>query len=492
MGGKVQSGRSDADRFRKLILLIGLEDSADDAARGGSFGFGKTAYIGASTVRTVAYYSVFEPSEDTEGVSARLFVASYFDTHEFQGESFTGRAWYGVPDDQGSVWPLVDDDAHELAELLGFDGRSAEETGASLMIIDSHLDLSKIRQGIEDYWWPRLLDTNLSVVLQDGSDEMAAPNPKSRADLAPFIRGYVLASNTEEHPTDGSEIVRSLSPIDDKQLGRWAAVELPKPDPALQEALDLSEDEHDPSRIRPDTVALMRSPRMIVEYLEVGGIPEVSVAGVFLADPDIEAALRMSEPAPHDAWIPTNLRLAEVPGGAELVKRTLTRLITGVRGFKKSLVPPPPVIGGDLTAVEKILGQMLGSPNPHRPSGPRREHDPLEFDFVQAREPTANGDVITGQVRLGTKTGSPDSHLIAEIKVGVEVLSTDVRSWQGNEVMLASLTLDGRSMTDPNAPFIVTLKQDRPTLLDVVSDAFDADWEARIFADVSARIRESE
>lgn len=103
LGGRLREGETDDDRFRKLVLLLGLEGEFEER-RGGSFGYGKSVYPGASDVRTVIYYSVFQPSDATEGVHARLFTASFFHTHSIDGTSFTGRAWFGI--DDGEIRPL--------------------------------------------------------------------------------------------------------------------------------------------------------------------------------------------------------------------------------------------------------------------------------------------------------------------------------------------------------------------------------------------------
>ena len=144
--------------------MLGAEGTLGEA-RGGSFGFGKTAYSGASNVRTVIYYSRFTPTEDTAGTTARLFVASFFRDHQADGGSYTGRAWFGALDEDGEPWPFIDEDAHAMAEELGIPIRSPNATGTSMLILGNDYDLDDIREGIEDYWWPRILEDNLEVHL---------------------------------------------------------------------------------------------------------------------------------------------------------------------------------------------------------------------------------------------------------------------------------------------------------------------------------------
>ena len=71
------------DRFAELCLYLGQDSANVDAARGGSYGFGKTVYEQASDCHTFIVYSVFEPSGETDGHYSRLFVCSHFVGHAF-------------------------------------------------------------------------------------------------------------------------------------------------------------------------------------------------------------------------------------------------------------------------------------------------------------------------------------------------------------------------------------------------------------------------
>lgn len=77
LGGRLQGHLTHNDNFRKLVTHLGVPDKAvGGEVSGGSFGFGKSVYAIASNVHTVLYYSVFEPTEATEGTSARCIIAS--------------------------------------------------------------------------------------------------------------------------------------------------------------------------------------------------------------------------------------------------------------------------------------------------------------------------------------------------------------------------------------------------------------------------------
>ncbi len=185
---------SPKSHLHRLLLSVGNSTKAlSGTGTGGSFGYGKSALSLNSRLRTIFAYSVFEPDET--GATARLMGCAYFDAHEFDGRQWTGRAWFGVrrPDGDLVVDPLRDEDAHALAERLGFRRRGADEHGTSILIVDSDLrDRSPLLKAIEEWWWPRLIDQELEVEVR-AAGGLYFPQPKQRADLAPFIECYSLA-----------------------------------------------------------------------------------------------------------------------------------------------------------------------------------------------------------------------------------------------------------------------------------------------------------
>ena len=189
--------KDDKDRFKELCLFLGQDNTTVEGSRGGSYGFGKTVYQKLSDCHTFLVYSVFGPVQETSYNHARLFGCSLFPSgHKQDGIGYTGRAWFGLPglsdDGQQICGPVVDDAAHELARSLGFLERAKDESGTSIMILGSEIDMNGFKSAVEDYWWPRILSDQLSVVLWDGNDEVPPPEPLLRPELLPYIRCYEL------------------------------------------------------------------------------------------------------------------------------------------------------------------------------------------------------------------------------------------------------------------------------------------------------------
>lgn len=191
------SPKSRKSHFNRLLLSLGDGSKSTEAeGSGGSYGFGKSACSSNSRIHTIVAYTVFDPAKS--GVAAknhaRLMGCGYFRGHDHKEVEYTGRAWYGATTEAGKVDPLVDEDAHEYAERLGFKRRGLSERGTSLLIVDCGVDCEMLRDAIEEWWWPRLLDDELGldVALYEQGQRLAPPRPRKRPDLRPFIECFDL------------------------------------------------------------------------------------------------------------------------------------------------------------------------------------------------------------------------------------------------------------------------------------------------------------
>jgi hypothetical protein len=112
-------------------------------------------------------------------------------------------------------------------------------------------------------------------------------------------------------------------------------------------------------------VALMRTPRFVVRYLEVPADPQgLQRAGVFIADPGLETEFASAEPVAHDDWVPENLQLERYQRNP--VRQALDRIRAA---FRPSLQGEPPVHGdGRFQGVARVAS-LLGSLVAGQPGG---------------------------------------------------------------------------------------------------------------------------
>lgn len=306
LGGVEQADEvTDLGRKNRYVgLCMTFGDAAKDAAGGGTFGFGKSVLWNVSRAQIVLFHSRFDPEPLAGEVSSRLVGCALFDSHGHGGKRFTGRAFLGKNQGEEYTRPLTGDDADKLAAQIGFVPReNTADTGTSIAVVDSHFDtrehLEKIREGIERYYWPRIIDNRLEVKFFDGTEELDPPRPRLRNDLRPYIEAYERAiAQLDGRPpaltetTWHGEIARP-----GVELGVLA---LSRVEPVA--TADAEEEDEEADQLH-DTVALIRTPRMVVSYHPpYQRAIDQHFAGVFVARNSINAVLAKSEPPAHNLW----------------------------------------------------------------------------------------------------------------------------------------------------------------------------------------------
>jgi len=431
-------------------------------------------------IPTVIYYSRFAPTGDTEGASARLFVASFFRDHKVGDSSYTGRAWFGAVGEDGEPWPFIDEDADAMAQELGIPVRSSDTTGTSVLILGNNYDLNDIRGGIEDFWWPRILEENLEVHLMDGGKEVAPPNVRQRADLRPYIHAYEMAVGRAQPRGDRERCTDMKTlPFQGKEvkLGKWAAVQ-------IEEVLEQSPDEEDDGEdIIANAICLMRKPRMVVEYMAPSH-NTVPIAAVYVADEAIDNALRFSEPPPHHKWDYKSDRLKNIADGANLVYGLLRRLRYQVTLFQNTLIPIPPRPSLEpLNILGRMLADLLGGTKPSRPGPIPRHPDPFEINVEQSRHISSTGTRIHGAFKLGLKPDYIEETLLVDVVIAISVLAED-NAQHDQQVNLESLRLEGKLVE--LGCLRVKLLKDSPIHIEAQSDLINPEWQAELSIDVTA------
>lgn len=301
--------------FDSFVRNIGRSDTKE--LKGGTYGFGKGVFFIVSRVSTILVYT---RTVDENSTPVNRFIAMA-NANDFQSEDtlYTGRHWWGVKKEGRSgnnvteyAEPFTGDHADRLARELGMDQYFTEErkTGTCIAVIEPDLEdtddgLQNIAASLTRWSWPHMVryETDMDPidfrVRKNGSD-IAIPDPSADPALRHFLQAYKEALKTPEglrNAWKSSFRVRNTRiwaqrPL--KELGRLAVVNLPQP---------VSEEETVLQREIEHEVALLRNPRMVVEYWSgprnVAGVP---YCGVFLADDAADPVFARSEPAAHHEW----------------------------------------------------------------------------------------------------------------------------------------------------------------------------------------------
>lgn len=407
-------------RYYRLVVGSGVQDDSDES-RGGSFGFGKSVYWSSSNVNTVAFYSVFEPDDSTHGNHARFIVSGLYDTHDFNNAPFSGRAWFGVLGSEVPCSPLADQEAHEMASQLGFKVRSPRDMGTSVLIFGSELTLNGIRDGVENHWWPRIVDAGLVVELVENDSVLSPPNPREKKELKPYIRAYELASDQVQTEQDDA-VVRSFSKHDGRSVG-WCAIV-----PADRESFP--EDEEHPHDLKPmypniNEVALIRAPRMVVAYYELRLGPDV--VGAFVADEQIDPVLKLSEPPDHTRWSADSPRLSI--NDKALLRNFNQRIDRVANVLRRKLHGDDSETTGTPRPLEELMGRLFesrkgGVSPPTLP--PSSSNVTVRTDSrVESRGPGLAR--LRGRVQLECRESYDGPDFECNVSVRVEVLKHDTR-----------------------------------------------------------------
>ena len=94
LGGDWRISDGVNSRFYNLVLSIyASHKQEDDGGLLGSYGVGKMVYAVTSRIRTMAYYSCFDPADSTDGASARFMATAFLPGHRTGEQDYTGHAF---------------------------------------------------------------------------------------------------------------------------------------------------------------------------------------------------------------------------------------------------------------------------------------------------------------------------------------------------------------------------------------------------------------
>lgn len=346
LGGR-WTGVSRADHFGRLVVQLGIGDKAlENLDSGGSFGFGKTAYAKSSRLRVVCFYSVFPASPETDGAYARFMATGLFKRHHLNGVDYNGFGFCGLQDEShtGEVKPAVNNDAHALAKACGLRPRENDEYGTDVIILDCEPNPESLKKAAELYWWPRILDQDVEIEVENDGTEMV-PTPTRNLEIRKFVDCHRRVRSSSSEPPE-----TEFKPLN--AYGEWAIG-----------SRCFSRVNEDQGRLE-NCVALIRSPGMVVNYVKLGSDRYEPCVGVFVAAPQIDHILTLSEDPAHKEWDPHSDRLQhpEAPDSApEVIEALWSRLSRQFIDFQKQQEPPLPRHGTKPQYLAKILGRYLNS-----------------------------------------------------------------------------------------------------------------------------------
>ncbi len=330
LDGPTRADDSSAVEERNFVdFLRNIGQPPGRVQTGGTFGYGKAAFYLASLARTIVVYT---RCRYKGRLQSRLTAAAL--THNFVHERarFTGRHWWGVSADGGRiVEPFLDSAADDIAKSLGLRGFVGDECGTTIAILAPAFDdgeLKELGTTCLRHLWPKLKSRDggqppIALSVRVAGVQVPIPDPAKTAPYDAFWRAYCALETPDALPiTYRREKVGAL---------------------ALERALILNGGGRSPTapehEVRPQHVALLRTPELIVKYLEAGrgfGHDAVGFVGVFRCNPEYDDAFARSEPPTHDDWQPSSVADKRASG---IVRTALKHIREACKNFSAKYSP---------------------------------------------------------------------------------------------------------------------------------------------------------
>jgi len=494
--------------FRALYYMGGSKKRLADPGAGGSYGFGKGAFIRGSRIRTVFAYSSFRPyagqvNED-DPVTRRLIGRCWWDGHDVttpDGEfiEYDGRGQFADlrqatgPNARERRVPFEDGEADALATELGMqvrDPHDDEQLGTTLLLLDPTVSPESLRDSLEMYWWPAIEDSStnymsLSVVGYDGVE--VAIDPAANQLLRPFITAYRIAIGSEQPNSERSEKIVS---------GRWEGVGEESLPPGkcvllVPESLDDEEAEVEAGEQSANTpglhstqVALVREPRMVVQYLPFKKKHRVPIKGVFVASPEIDPLLSETEPPLHNYW--TTKGDDDIDKNATTVaKRVIEKIRRAVGEFAAEVAPPSAQQAVPMSHFSQLISRHMRTPAVLGPtkSGPRAS-EPIEFTYSSPAEPIAVGEEVATKAQISLRLDSSAQSDTEEVAVNCDFKILEEESATSGEDWGVTITPVGTASgfyydVDRGA-WIGELSKTKHVEFDILSDSYDRLWTGHV------------
>jgi len=383
----------------KLFLAMYILGGSKKSDGGGSYGFGKSALERASRIRSVIAHSAFRPYGD-DPITSRMVGFTWWGNHTVQGSKFEGRAMYAFANQEDGLGagemfdPYENVASDQLALTLGMSKRDPSDDaqlGTSFMVVDPSIKANALVEELEKWWWPALEDHLFDISVMDEKGEVHHPKPAENPFVSPFIPAYHIA--TGQSGVADSKKQRLASE-------KWRSVRDKGVAPGSLGLVVLEEGNGENPLDSGDAkpiVALIREPRMVIDYKDYGG-RRLALRGVYVASPELDLYLRETEPSSHDCWDTSSSNDVN-PVATEMAKSVFKRISEAVKSMILEIAPPAPQNNKSLAHFSSLMSGFLndkkGTPPPPPPQG-----EPIELQLPGGPLPEIAGP---GEILLNTK-----------------------------------------------------------------------------------------
>lgn len=213
---------------------------------------------------------------------------------------------------------------------------------------------------------------------------------------------------------------------------------------------------------------------MVVQYFGKRQVNHPPVAGVFLADDDIDDVLRRAEPPEHDRWDARADRLEPAHGEREIVEAVHKRIWSELRTFQRSARPPEPATGNPfLRQLERKLAKLFGASGKRGPVSDGKGETPISLKTEVKVVAHPDGLRLQGRVRVQLKA-EHDGDL--PVAVTLRLGSVDEDGYRVDALEFSAQFDDSEVRGGPSGEWTLVLVPGKPVLIEIESTPYDADW----------------
>ncbi|MCY4163349.1 MAG: hypothetical protein OXE93_03920 [bacterium] len=480
---------TDKSRLYLALASVGYTPKVEG---GGSYGYGKAGLIAGSDIRTVIAYTCFHAQDDDPGVTRRLLGMTYWGQHNIPPDTYLGFARFGVYKPESQVEPYMNEEADKVAESLGLDIRNPEDkngTGTTFLLLAPTVKPCDLLNAVERYWWPALEDPSIefTVSIQTTDGTVLHPKPRSNETLRSFIEAYEMATvpQDNQHQNKRRHVMQSSK-------------DLPAPGTlgliANPDSWSFPHQTNtDPNVDHRNLVALMRHPKMVVEYYDTGR-NQPFVRGAFVADDNtkVDKALRLTEPKAHDAWqtrSDNDATNTEATQAYRLAESVLRRIKQEVRKFRENLKPPPrPQEQMRLPEFDRLMAKFMNGQSGSHAGPPPNPRD-ISISSTPMAERVDDKNVrVTGQAQFVLSDNFEGDHAPAKVKISYRF---DEDGRVGDKIPLEITQPLGFKDIDDSGFFQGVLHQNKPAVFEYSSKPHPAIWTGKVYTEAELILPEN-
>ena len=468
-----------------FVLNVGKTNTAGHT--GGTYGFGKTISYVVSTANAIVIHS---RTRYQGRMQTRLMACAVGDEMELNGRLCTGRHWWGR-DAAESPEPATGDEATELARAIGMPEFVGDELGTNILILDPDLGgrsprqaLTFIAESVTWHLWPKLVEREgsqpMDIYVSLNGENLEIPDPSKRPPLHGFaqaFRALLDGADSQDAPVGTRhDVIRSQRPK--AIIGDLISLPLVQRDRA---DVDDGHNEEDsdtppPAAIITGTchhVALLRTPELVIEYLEGPAPPEGGTewAGVFRCRDEHDGPFAAAEPPTHDSWIPALLPKSPertiVNVGLREIRAALDNRWTTRTKKEHTAATSTAVVADELAhLVRTVEGKGAGRETPTRiertSAGPRAKVEVLSAGPVHH----AGGVATLARLRIIPKSGSKGTRLNVATGAALDGAVSDPTLDPQLRLLEARLLGETRELHGTSA--VIDIQSPDPTELDLL------------------------